>query len=55
MMPTVATSKAIAMVAARAAGICCSHVRARHNTAAQLSPIHSKNSEPAARSIQKLS
>ena len=37
-MPTVATSMPIAIVAARVAGICCSHGRARHNTAAHPKP-----------------
>src|SRR6185503_12139298 len=36
------------------AGIVCNHARARHSTAAQVSPIQRRNSELAARSSQKL-
>src|SRR5688500_154842 len=49
------TSSAIATIAARPGGIVCNHGRARHSSAAHVSPIHNRNIEPPARSAQKLS
>src|SRR5688572_11080277 len=45
----------MAIMAARAGGIVCNHARERQSTAEQVSPIHSRNIELPARSIQKLS